>query len=318
MERNKSDAPASLGVSRRVALIAPVYNEEGGIEEFVRRCQKAVEGLPYSFSFTLVNDGSTDRTLEKLFALQATSKLPMKIVQLSRNFGHANALTAGIEQSDADVYIILDADLQDPPELIQELLLQYEAGKHVVYTVKTRREDSAFRRLAFRCFHAVFSKITNLNIPEGSGSFSLMSRRFVGEFNRLHETNRFIPGLRAYIGFDAGYVVYNKEKRYSGHTKQTLRKLTNLAFNAFFLFSNGPLWLSNALVWAALVALVVGVAFPSVEIVRSNIQLVLTMIAILQLWVVAVTLAKAQSEVLRRPPYIIQAIYEAEQTKQQS
>ena len=292
----------------RITVVTPVYNEEKGIEEFFRRCFAAVAALPHQFSFTAVNDGSSDASLQKLQQIKEVSPYPLTIVDLSRNFGHANALTAGIQHADGDAVIIIDADLEDPPELIPDLIREHEKGKDVVYTVKTRREDTIPRRIAFRIFHAVFSRMTNLDIPEGSGSFCLMSRQFTEEFNRLQESNRFIPGLRSYVGFDAGYVSYTKERRFAGLPKQTFLRLVDLSLNAFFQFSNAPIrtctWLTIIGVLLTVIAMAAGSGFVAV-----NLFPLLSIIVLLQLWIIAVMVFKAQMEVLRRPTYIVKKIY---------
>ncbi len=293
-----------------ISIVIPIYNEEKGIEEFFRRCVLAIENLSHQFVFVAVNDGSTDGSLVKLQEMKKKISYPLRIINLSRNFGHANALTAGINHAEGDVIIIIDADLEDPPELIPAMIAQHELGKDVVYTVKTRREATIPRRMAFRLFHFLFSKVTNLNIPEGSGSFSLMSRQFATEFSRLHEYNRFLPGLRAYIGFDPGYVSYTKERRFSGLPKQTFSRLLDLSLNAFFLFSTAPIWASTLLLAFGIVTAVSSALLPVDSYFQRNFSELIGVVILLQLWIIAIIVFKSQMQSLQRPSYIVKRIYE--------
>lgn len=294
-----------------VAIVSPVFNEEKGLDAFFNQTVKVLESRPEKFRFTFVNDGSTDGSLAKLQEIQKRSPYPVKIIDLSRNFGHSHALTAGIFMTEADAMIIMDSDLEDPPSLIPKLLEEFHQGKDVVYTVKTRREESLLRKILFSLFHFCFSRITNLNVPEGSGSFSLMSRRFVEEFKKLGESNRFIPGLRSYVGFTPGHVYFERGRRFEGSSRQSLKRLSSLALNAFFLFSSAGLWMG-----AALFTLGVLLVSAFCALTSSPLKLEVTLLAILLLMILALQLVtmlmahKTQEESLKRPLYIVRQIYE--------
>lgn len=224
----------------RLALIVPMYNEQEMIPVFFERTEKLLHGrLEYEYIF--VNDGSKDGTLAALKELAA--KYPyVKIVSLSRNFGKEAALTAGLAAADADAVVVLDADLQDPPELILEFLEKFEEGYENVYGQRTDRETDGFlKRFTAENFYRLYNKLADYPIPYNTGDFRLLSRRAVQAVLRLPEKERFMKGLFSWVGFKSIAVPYKREKRAAGRTKWNYWRLWNFALGGFTSGSTLPL-----------------------------------------------------------------------------
>ncbi len=224
-----------------VSIIMPVYNESEGIYESLAKLEQSIANLPYEFECVAVNDGSTDDTLQKLQQYK-TLKLRLRIVDLSRNFGKEAALSAGMEFARGDAVIPMDADLQDPPELIADLLAEWEKGFEVVLAKREdRRSDSLIKRTAARGFYRFINRLSEIKIPEDVGDFRLMDRVVVDVVKRLPENHRFMKGLFAWAGFRTTSVHYVRPKRASGATKFNGWKLWNLALEGITSFSTVPL-----------------------------------------------------------------------------
>ena len=236
-----------------VSIVSPVFNEEKGLEIFVEEIREAMSSVQVaSWSLLLVNDGSSDGSLAKMKSLQ--EGLPqLRYIDLSRNFGHQAALTAGIEHAKGDVVVILDSDLQDPPSLIPELLGAWAQGKQVVFGRRVSRAEKGLRRLGFDLFHRCFRYCVDVAIPPNVGVFGLLDRQAVDELKKLSERNRFLPGLHTWVGFERGYVDYKRKDRATGEPKQTFRSLFSYALNGVFSFSYKPIRLLS--VFGLIVAL---------------------------------------------------------------
>ena len=223
-----------------LSIVSPVYNEEQGLTLFVEAVVEAMAGVEIAdWSLLLVNDGSVDGSLALIKKLREKYP-PLRFVDLSRNFGHQAALTAGLEFADGDIVVVMDSDLQDPPSLVPELLGAWEEGKDVVFARRAARAETGIRRLGFDLFHRFFRYCIDIPIPANVGVFGLMDRRVVGELKRLGERNRFLPGLHFWVGFERGYVDYERKERAAGEPKQSLRSLCNYALNGVFSFSYKP------------------------------------------------------------------------------
>lgn len=224
----------------QLALIVPMYNEQEMIPVFFQRVEKLLRGrLAYEYIF--VNDGSTDGTLAALKELAAQHPY-VKIVSLSRNFGKEAALTAGLTSADADAVVVLDADLQDPPELILEFLEKFEEGYENVYGQRTDRETDGFlKRFTAENFYRLYNKLADYPIPYNTGDFRLLSRRAVQAVLRLPEKERFMKGLFSWVGFKSIAVPYKREKRAAGRTKWNYWRLWNFALGGFTSGSTLPL-----------------------------------------------------------------------------
>lgn len=223
-----------------LSLVIPVYNEEGLIHELFDRVKHAAESIGQHFEVILVDDGSTDSTLKQLEICHEQDKR-FKIVSLSRNFGHQAAYTAGLHYAKGDFIAMLDGDLQDPPELIRDMYQKaQQEGFDIVYGRRIKRHEHFSKKLFTRIFHFIFSKLSNLENMKQVGNFSLMSKRALQTFLTLHEKNRYLPGLRAFVGFNQGFVDYSRPDRVQGEAKMSLYKLVTLGLDAIFSFSSLP------------------------------------------------------------------------------
>jgi polyisoprenyl-phosphate glycosyltransferase len=225
----------------KLAIVVPIYNEEDTLAELSRRLRAACERLEdVDWQVIYVNDGSTDRSAELLLEQRAADS-HFAVVQLSRNFGHQAAISAGLAHADADATIVMDGDLQDPPEVIPDLVHEWREGGQVVRAERRTRQDTGLRRIGFDLFHRFFSLVSDFPFATNSGTFCLLDREAVCQLNLLPEKNRFVPGLREWIGFERRTVLYDRHARAAGAPKQTMRRLVRHALDAVFGFSYKPL-----------------------------------------------------------------------------
>ncbi len=231
----------------KLSVVVPVYNEADGLQEFHRRVSAVLESLPYRSEVVYVNDGSTDESLEVIKTLKLADPR-VAIVDLSRNFGKEIAMTAGIDHSCGDAVVVIDADLQDPPELIPKLTEEWEQGFDVVYAQRARREgESSFKKVTAYAFYRVIQHVSRVAIPEDTGDFRLLSRRAVCALVQLREQHRFMKGLFAWIGFPQKKVLYSRLPRYAGMTKWNYWKLWNFALEGITSFTIAPLKIATYL-----------------------------------------------------------------------
>jgi len=234
--------PASQPPRSSITLVIPVFNEELVLPELFARLTTLFDAHSgYAWRAVLVNDGSHDRTAA-LIADQARRDPRFQFVEFSRNFGFQNALAAGLTAAaNADAVVAMDADLQDPPELIPQLVAEWEKGAEVVLAVRRSRQERGLRRLGFDFFHKCFGALVDTPITANTGTFSLLNRDAVAVLNALSEKHRFFPGLRAWVGFRQAAVYYDRQERAAGKPQQTFRRLFNYAFDGLFSFSYLPL-----------------------------------------------------------------------------
>jgi glycosyltransferase involved in cell wall biosynthesis len=235
-----------------ISIVAPCYNEEAVIDIFLEKIFVVLEQLGRSFEIVFVNDGSRDNTLE---VLKAKSKeyAGIRVINLSRNFGKEAALTAGIDAARGEVVVPIDVDLQDPPELILEFVKKYEEGYDVVVGKRVdRTTDTPAKRMSAELFYKMHNKISDIEIPHNVGDYRLMSRRVVEELKKLPETQRFMKGIFAWLGFKTAVVEYKREARAAGDTSFNGWKLWNFALDGITSFSTAPLrvWLYVGIVLA--------------------------------------------------------------------
>ena len=233
-----------------LSIVVPLLNEEGNLPELYRRLDATLSGLVASHEIVLVDDGSTDTTWSMIRDLAARDPR-VKGVRFSRNFGHQMAFTAGLDHAGGSAVVIMDADLQDPPELIPELVARWREGYDVVYAVRAKREgETAFKLLTAAAFYRVLERVARIRIPVDTGDFRLMSRMAVDAFRRMPERHRFTRGMVSWIGFPQIGVSYVRAARHAGETKYPLRKMLRLASDAITSFSYVPLqlasWLGSA------------------------------------------------------------------------
>jgi len=242
-----------------ISLVIPVYNEEVLIFELFDRVQKAMESIGKDFEVIIVDDGSADSTLKKLEECHNRDKR-FKILALSRNFGHQAAYTAGLSYAKGDYIAMMDGDLQDPPELIKEMYEKAVSEEiDIVYGKRNERNEKFAKRLFIKIFHSIFRRLSKLENIKQVGNFSLMSKRALNAFLSLQEKNRYLPGLRAFVGYKQGFVNYSRPDRAQGEAKMSVYKLVTLALDAFFSFSSLPvkICLYSGLIGVILIFLVI-------------------------------------------------------------
>jgi len=230
----------------RVSVVIPVYEEEEILPELLRRVLGVLDTLPGGpHELVLVDDGSRDRTWA-MIAEGAAKDPRVRGISLSRNFGHQTALTAALDASDGDVTVVMDGDLQDPPELIPTLLSAWAEGNDVVYVQRAQRQEGPLLRLAYWAFYRLQSKLVSLAVPLDTGDFGLLSRRVVEEIRRTREAHRFLRGLRTWVGLKQQGIAAPRDSRQGGVSKYTLGRLVRLALDGVFAFSVVPLRAASA------------------------------------------------------------------------
>ena len=233
--------------NKLISVVVPMYYEEKVAEECCRRLKNVMEGCGYEYELVIVNDGSRDGTMDILEGIAERDKR-VKILGFSRNFGHQVAVTAGIDKARGSAIIVIDADLQDPPELIIEMLRLWEQGYQVVYAKRKRRKgESIFKRASASLFYRLLDKLSDTRIPLDTGDFRLIDARVADELRRMREKNRFLRGMISWIGFKQIPVEYEREERFAGETKYPLKKMIKLALDGIISFSSKPLKLSQYL-----------------------------------------------------------------------
>jgi dolichol-phosphate mannosyltransferase len=305
-----------------ISVVAPVYNEEPIIDELYRRLAEVLDSTGEPWELVMVNDGSYDGSAEKMRALVERDPR-VRVVNFARNFGHQNAVTAGLDHARGDAVVIIDADLQDPPEVILQLLEKWREGYQVVYAVRSeRRGESWFKKFTAKLFYRLIYRITDVNIPVDTGDFRLMDRQVVDALNSMREHNRFIRGLTSWIGFRQTGVTYVRQERFAGQTKYPLRKMIRFALDAITGFSYFPLQVA---IYASLaLALIAILAIPVVALLRlsgSNIQfegqattlVVLLLVSSFQMFfffILGQYVARIYDEVRQRPLYVVADVWE--------
>jgi polyisoprenyl-phosphate glycosyltransferase len=248
--------------SELISIVVPLYNEEGNVDELVRRVRAVMSesGDAPRYEIVLVNDGSRDATLLRLRDL-ALSDHTIVVVNLSRNFGHQIAATAGIDTARGDAVVLMDGDLQDPPELIAAFLQRWREGYDVVYAVRrSRKGESPFKLFTARAFYRLVRRLTNVTIPLDTGDFRLMSRRVVDALKLTRERHRFLRGLVSWVGYPQIGVEYDRDERFSGASKYGVTKMLRFAIDGITSFSEIPLRFASYFGFAvSIVAFVVAI-----------------------------------------------------------
>lgn len=224
----------------KISLVIPLFNEEQIIPELWRRISDVLADMAGEKEVILVDDGSRDKTAELVSEICRTNP-QAKLIRLSRNFGHQPALSAGLDHSSGDIVILMDGDLQDRPEALPDFIAQWRKGSDVVYAIRESRKESWLYRLAFTSFYRILSSMSGIQIPQDAGIFSLLDRRVVDELKRLPESNRYFPGLRAYVGFRQDGVNVSRDSRFAGSPRVGIRGLFKLAFDGIIAFSIIPI-----------------------------------------------------------------------------
>lgn len=304
-----------------ISIIVPVFNETEVIEHFLRETGAVLEPLQLPFEYVFVDDGSRDNTAD-LISEHLQNGLPGRLVGLSRNFGKEAALSAGLEHAKGDVVVIIDADLQDPPQLIPQMIDGWRAGYDVVYGLRVdRSSDTLMKRSSADMFYRVFNRLSNIHMPANAGDFRLIDRVVVNALLRLPERNRFMKGLFAWVGFPAMAVPYERPPRRAGQGKWNYWKLWNFAIDGLTSFTTMPLrvWLYSgalvaALAFAYAVYLVVrvwvyGIDVPGYASLMVGI-LFFSGLQLLSIGMIGEYIARLFNEAKQRPVYLIQDVIE--------
>ncbi len=298
------------------SIVAPIFNELENIPELYRRVQAVMSAMPGSWELVLVDDGSTDGSTERILDLAKQDKHVRPVI-FARNFGHQVAITAGWDYARGDAVVIIDADLQDPPEVIPDLIAKWREGYEVVYAVRAEREgETWFKKMTASLFYRIVHRITDVKIPVDTGDFRLMDRKVVDVLKTMRERYRFPRGMSAWVGFRQIGVPYKRAVRFAGVTKYPFKKMLKLALNAITGFSYFPLQLATYFGFAS--AGVSIIAIPVVAIMRMTGSqffagqattlisvLFLGGVQLISLGVIGEYLGRIYDEVKGRPLYIV-------------
>jgi polyisoprenyl-phosphate glycosyltransferase len=298
-----------------LSVVAPVFNENELIDEFYTRVSTALDDVP--FELVLVDDGSTDGTALALDRL-ADADPRVRIVSLSRNFGHQTALTAGLDHASGDAVVMLDADLQDPPELIPAMLDHWRAGSDVVYAVRRERAgESRFKLTTARWFYALFDHLAQVDLRRDSGDFRLLDRRALDALLSMRERNRFLRGMSVWVGFTQAAVPYARDARHAGTTKYTPARMLRFSLDAILSFSDRPLQLATLL--GLIISTLAFIAIPVVIVLRilgqylpgfgtiTILVLLLGGIQLISIGIIGEYVGRIYDEVKGRPLYLVKA-----------
>ena len=302
------------------SVVVPIWNEEKVIPELYRRVVNIMESTNATWELICVDDGSRDKSLAMLLELHAKDPR-VKVLQFSRNFGHQIAITSGADFAQGDAVIVMDADLQDPPEVVLQMIEKWRAGYEVVYAVRASRQgETKFKLWTASLFYRLLQRITDIHIPLDAGDFRLMDRRVVIAMRHLREQHRFMRGLSSWIGFRQIGIEYERAERYAGETKYPLRKMVRLATSAITGFSHVPLQLATyvgfTLATISLVAIIItiilrlsGSSFFLGQATTLVSVLFLGGVQLIFLGIIGEYLGRIYDEVKQRPLYIVSRAY---------
>jgi glycosyltransferase involved in cell wall biosynthesis len=309
------------------SIVLPIYNEEAVLAVLHRRLTIVMAGLGEPYELIFVDDGSQDHSLELLQALQEQDPDHMRVIVLSRNFGHQQAVSAGLDYARGQAAIVMDADLQDPPEVIPQFVEKWRQGFQVVYAIREKRKEHFLKRSLYHAFYLILRSISKIDIPLEAGDFSLMDRCVLDSLTSLPERNRFMRGLRSWVGFKQIGLAYERDARFAGTTKYTFRKLGSLALDGLISFSYLPLRLATMLgfgvsalsflvaLYYILKKLTVGLQPPGFATLTVLI-LFLGGIQLITIGVIGEYIGQILSEAKDRPTYIVQRVFEIQRLRE--
>ena len=303
---------------KKISIVIPMYYEEDVVQECYTRMTKILSGLDnYDYEIICVNDGSKDKTLEILEGIANKDK-KVKVLSFSRNFGHQCAVTAGLQYVTGDAIVIIDADLQDPPELIPDMLKLWEEGNEVIYGKrKTREGESKFKLLTAKMFYKTLNALSDVEIPKDTGDFRLVDKKVVDVVNSMPEHNKFLRGLFSWVGFEQKAFEYERKERFAGKTKYPLKKMLKLASDGIIGFSTKPLKLvgglgifSIVLSFMILIYAILSFIFKWNNLTPgwTSIMVTVTFLSgtiLISLWMIGEYMARIYDECKARPQYII-------------
>ncbi len=312
--------PAMQAANARVtvSVVVPIYNEQENLPTLYKRLTTVLESAEPAYEIVFVNDGSRDATPEVLREM-AVKDCRIVVVELARNFGHQVAISAGLDYASGCAVIVMDADLQDPPEVLPEFIEKWRGGCEVVYAVRQHRKEGWFKRAAYALFYRVLQRVANINIPLDSGDFCIMDRRVVDLLNGMPERNRFVRGIRSWVGLNQVGLEYEREPRYKGKPKYTFTRLLYLALDGLVSFSFLPLraiTLVGFLVSLISIVLAIAYAIQKVTVGLSPAGFATTIVAILFLagmqlitiGVIGEYVGRIFEEVKQRPLYVVRRV----------
>ena len=302
----------------KISVIIPMYFEELVAEECYKRVSTVLKAINnYEYEIIFINDGSTDKTLEILESI-AKNDNRVKVISFSRNFGHQAAVTAGLKEVTGKVAVIIDADLQDPPELIPEMVKLWEEGNEVVYGKrKTRDGESVFKLMTAKMFYKTLNYLSDVDIPKDTGDFRLVDRKVVDKMNSLPEHNKFLRGLWSWLGYKQYAFEYERKERFAGKTKYPLKKMLKLAADGIISFSSKPIkivgilgLISIILSFIILIYALISYAFKlnNLSAGWTSLMCALTFfsgIQLLSLWIISEYIGRIYDETKGRPQYIV-------------
>lgn len=301
-------------MEKLLSLVVPAFNEEEAMEQSFERTYRAMSSIGYPFEIIYIDDGSRDRTWEIISRL-AREHEEVKALRFSRNFGHQLAVTAGMDEAKGDAVIIMDADLQDPPEVIADMVKAWEQGADIAYGKRLHRKgETAAKKFTAWCYYRLLNFMSAYPIPLDTGDFRLLDKAVADEFKVLREHNRFLRGMSAWLGYNAVPVEYVREERCAGKTKYTLKKMLRLAADGIFGFSSRPLtligWVGLAVLCIALLGLIATIACAAVTGVPGWLWAVCALVLLDGVMLCAMGVQGAYTqriydEVKGRPLYII-------------
>lgn len=301
-------------MSIKISVVIPVFNEEGNIPILYKRLKKTLNNISRNHEIIFVNDGSTDKTLTQIKKIRKKDR-KVKFLSFSRNFGHMPAVTAGLKSASGTKVVLMDADLQDPPEIIEKMYRQSQKGYEVVYGIKTKRKEKALKKFLFSAFYRILDKISAYKMPLDAGTFSLINRRVINILTNLEEKNMYFSGLRSWVGFKQKGIAYEREKRFAGKPA-SFRKLLKLAMDGFVSFSYIPLRIASFLgfifaffAFLMIIFVIITRIFFQWGIVgwASTLSAVLFIggVQLITLGIIGEYLARIYDQVKNRPEYII-------------
>ena len=303
---------------KKISIVIPMYFEEKTVEQAYKRTKKVFEGLKeYSYEMIFVDDGSKDNTLSIIEKI-ANKDENVKVISFSRNFGHQAAITAGLKDTTGDAVVIMDCDMQDPPELIPEMIKLWENGNEVIYAKrKIRKGENRFKLYTAKMFYKFLNGISEIEIPEDTGDFRLADKRVIEVINALPEHNKYLRGLFSWVGFKQTPIEYERQERFAGKTKYSLTKMIKLASDGITSFSKKPLKILGGFGALSIIASILLFIYAIISYIFklnslmpgwTSIMITITFFGGLQLisiWLISEYIGKIFDESKNRPEYII-------------
>lgn len=304
---------------KKISVVIPMYYEEEVAQECYNRTSVVLRKLEkkYKYEIIFVNDGSKDKTLEILVDIAKKDK-SVKVISLSRNFGHQAAVTAGLKYTSGDAVVIMDADMQDPPEVIEEMIKLWEDGNEVIYAKrKARKGETAFKLFTAKMFYKVLNGLSDVEIPKDTGDFRLADRKVIDVINSLPEHNKFLRGLFSWVGFKQVPLEYERNERFAGKTKYPLKKMLKLASDGITSFSTKPLKMLGIIGMISVLISVLILIYALVSYIFNLNQLAagwtslmvtitfLSGMQLLSIWLISEYIGKIYDESKGRPEYIV-------------